>query len=296
MKRLSRSTGSLRSDLIGLDLTVCQSIVEAHSETSRVTRFTVRLQKSMTELPDYMVRESARAKNVRLTVSVHDGLVIVVPKGFDHAQIPGILVEKERWIDRAMAGLARRRELMAPVDELPERIVLLAIGEDWTVEPQHDEAMSVRITEQIDGRVLIHGKVDAPDLWRAALRSWVVGKAKQRLVPWLEAVAKEHDFQVGKVSIRCQKTRWASHSERGTISLNAQLLFVPPELVRYVLLHELCHSVHLDHSTRFWDLLQQNEPETDTLRKEFRAAWSFVPGWFAADHQKRRCDSSIPAG
>jgi len=240
----------------------------------------------MSALPEYTVRESTRAKHVRLRVSTHDGLVVVVPNGFDRAQIPGILVEKKRWLNRAMTEVDRRREVMEPADELPERIALRAIGEDWTVERQECEASSVRTTEHVDNRLLVRGVIDTPDVWRPALRRWVVGKAKQSLVPWLEAVAEERGFQVGRVSIRCQKTRWGSHSKRGTISLNAQLLFVPPQLVRYVFLHELCHSVHLDHSARFWNLLRQHEPQTDRLRKELRAAWRYVPGWSTA--QRRR--------
>ncbi len=242
----------------------------------------------MSTLPKYTVRESTRAKHLRLRVSTHDGLVVVVPKGFDRARIPGILLEKKRWLDRTMTEVDHRRELMEPVDTLPERIVLRAIGEDWTVEQQQGVASSARITEHIDSRLLIRGAIDSPDLWRAALRRWVVGKAKQRLFPWLETVAEERGFQAGMVSIRCQKTRWGSHSRRGTISLNAQLLFVPPQLVRYVFLHELCHSVHLDHSDRFWELLRQHEPQTDRLRKELRAAWRYVPGWFTAERRKTR--------
>jgi len=59
-----------------------------------------------------------------------------------------------------------------------------------------------------------------------------------------------------------------------------------PELVRYVFLHELCHSVHLNHSAKFWNLLRQHEPQTDRLRKELRTAWSYVPGWFTAEHRR----------
>jgi len=88
-----------------------------------------------------------------------------------------------------------------------------------------------------------------------------------------------------RFTIRCQKTRWGSHSKFGTINLNAQLLFVPPQLVRYVFLRELCHSVHLDHSARFWELLAQHEPQTDRLRKDLRASWLYVPGWFTVQRQ-----------
>ena len=236
----------------------------------------------MNDLPDYTVRESARTKHVRLTVSVHDGLVVVVPSGFGRARIPGILAEKKRWIDRAMSERERRRELMEPVDELPERLALHAIDEDWAVDHREDGESCVRVTEQPGYQLLVHGAIAVPDLWRSALRRWVVAKAKQHLISWLGIVAEEHGFRVGKVTIRCQKTRWGSRSQRGTISLNAQLLFVPPRLVRYVFLHEPCHSVHHDHSAGFWKLLRQHEPQADRLRKELRTAWRYVPAWFTA--------------
>ena len=111
----------------------------------------------MSELPEHTVRESTRGKHVRLRVSIHDGLVVVVPKGFDHAQIPGILLGRKRWLDRVMTELERRRGLMEPVDELPKRIALRAIGEDWTVERQEGATSSIPVTEHTDSRLLMRG-------------------------------------------------------------------------------------------------------------------------------------------
>jgi hypothetical protein len=63
------------------------------------------------------------------------------------------------------------------------------------------------------------------------------------------------------------------------ISLNCKLLFLAPELVRHVLVHELCHTVELNHSPRFWALVQRFEPDARTLRRRMRDAWRDVPVW-----------------
>jgi hypothetical protein len=79
--------------------------------------------------------------------------------------------------------------------------------------------------------------------------------------------------------VRNPHTRWGSYSRKETVSLNQNLLFLPTHLVRYVLLHELCHSVHLEHSAQFWSLLRDKEPRADALRDELRLAWRYLPDW-----------------
>ena len=73
--------------------------------------------------------------------------------------------------------------------------------------------------------------------------------------------------------------RWGSCSRRRTISLNARLLFFAPDLVDYVLLHELCHTVCMNHSARFWKLLASLEPSCRAIHKQMRDGWKRVPAW-----------------
>jgi predicted metal-dependent hydrolase len=66
---------------------------------------------------------------------------------------------------------------------------------------------------------------------------------------------------------------------RGNLALNTKLLFLPPELLRYVLVHELCHTVHMNHSKDFWRLVECHEPRYRVLDQQLRAAWKPVPRW-----------------
>jgi predicted metal-dependent hydrolase len=101
-------------------------------------------------------------------------------------------------------------------------------------------------------------------------------------------VAAERGFdlgQNGKVSrivVRSQRSRWGSCSRRGTISLNAKLLFLPPGLVEYVFLHELCHTQRMDHSKAYWALLRRHVPDCKRHARTLRATPGLVPAWVDA--------------
>ena len=240
------------------------------------------LTKGLSRLPaDYTVRESARAKRVRFRVTISDGLIVVIPKGFDRRRIPKLLEQKRDWIARALNEIETRRAALPPTDHRPETITLPAIGRAWRLEWSKTEGGKVSIAEIDPSRLRLSGSIDDPAAWRPALRRWLLERGREYLIPRAEDMASALGVQVQRVSIRCQKTRWGSYSTNGTVSLNAQLLLLPDRLVRFVLLHELCHATYPSHSPAFWDLVRSHEPDADRLRKELRDGWQYVPGWLA---------------
>jgi predicted metal-dependent hydrolase len=84
------------------------------------------------------------------------------------------------------------------------------------------------------------------------------------------------------VQIRRQRTRWGSCSVKGTISLNVCGIFQEPDVLRYLLIHELSHTRHMNHSRRFWSLVESLEPDYRRLDRELLQGWQRVPGWMFA--------------
>ncbi len=230
-------------------------------------------------IPDYILRESPRAKHVRLRVTPSEGLMVVVPRGFDRARIPDLLEEKKAWIDRALKSVAARRADMPPVNQRPDGIALRAVGQEWIVDWVRAPIDGVEVSDRDAGVLRVRGAIDDAAAWRQALRHWVVARGREHLVPWLRAYAEDLSVPIERVSVRCQKTRWGSYSTRGTVSLNAQLLFLPRPLASYVLVHELCHATHPNHSPAFWQLLCRLEPDAPRHRAELRLAGVHVPRW-----------------
>ena len=227
----------------------------------------------------YAVRESRRTTHVSLRVSAEGILEVVIPRGFDRSLIPRILREKRGWIERATKRMEREKALIEAQPAPPRQIALQAIGEVWKVAYHQTQSSGVTLAEKGARQLALSGAVDNVALCRVALRKWLAYKAKQHLVPWLRAISKEEGLAFGKTTVRGQRTRWASCSARGTISINYKLLFIPKPLVRYVFVHELCHTRHMNHSPQFWALLKERGADYEGLKAELRAAWRHVPRW-----------------
>lgn len=223
---------------------------------------------------EYSVRQSPRAKHVRLRVSPHEGLVVVVPPGFDTRQVPGIVRERIGWIQRAFEKMPSVHPRTVGV---PEKLSLRSIGEEWSVFCLRGERER-NYLEQRSGRVIeIHAVDEDPALQGDLLRAWVRRKAVIELLPRLEEAARQYGFRYNRGTVRHQKTRWGSCSTRGTISLNMKLLFLPSELVEYIFLHELCHTVHMNHSQSFWTLLERHMPDCRARDRAMRCASEYIP-------------------
>jgi predicted metal-dependent hydrolase len=163
--------------------------------------------------------------------------------------------------------------------ERPQQIVLQAIHETWQVEYQATRITGIRFQEKPGHLLVLQGNIADVELCKEALQQWIAHKAKIHLPPWLWTVSRDLKLPFLRVSVRQQKTIWGSCSVRKTISLNSKLLFLPNPLVRYVLVHELCHTKHLNHSKDFWSLVGQHEPDYDALDTSLRDARYLVPWW-----------------
>lgn len=228
------------------------------------------------------VRESKRAKRLSIHVSPLGGVEVVVPRATSAARVQRFVDEHRPWIERT-----RRRLTATPCaafdDSLPERIELAAIDSAWDVVLAPDAAAARRLCLQEGPRTLrLEGAVSDADACREQLRRWLALKGRTYLVPWIARLAAHHGFSHGRIQVRGQKTRWGSCSSRGTISLNYSLLFLPPPLVRYLMLHELSHTRVMAHDERFWSLLSAMEPRARQLDRQLNDAWRDIPGWAIA--------------
>jgi len=224
----------------------------------------------------WRVRTSERAR--RLTVRVFPGgqVEVVVPRGTRPRAVQQFVARHRSWIDRKVA-LYRPRDAMPGEADLPEVIRFRANGACWRVERLEAPGAPQLV---VDGdRLLLLGDPARSALARHILQRFTMRMAHAVLVPALEKLAEAHGLRFAHAQIRRQRTRWGSCSRRGTISLNACLVFQAPEVVNYLLLHELAHTRHPDHSRRFWGLVGQLEPDWRELDAVLARGWREVPRW-----------------
>lgn len=232
-------------------------------------------------LPAYTVRESGRARNLRLVVTLQKGLEVVVPKGYDRSNIPAVLERKKHWLRAALQKVEESRKFFEPEPawKPPTQIKLPAVGKVWHVYAEEADLPWVAVYLTAEDRLLVRGRIEDRVACKAALGRWLARQAHEHLTPWLQDVSRELQLPYTKVYVKAQKTRWASCSRHKSISLNVKLLFLPAAFVRYVFVHELCHTVEMNHSERFWALVAAKEPKYRDLDRELRSAWQRVPAW-----------------
>ncbi len=228
------------------------------------------------DAPAVAIRPSGRARRLSLKVVPPFQIELVVPRGTRPADIEAFLASSREWIRRARAELEARY----PTErrELPTCIELAAVESCWTVDVVSDARARAGLTVH-PGRLALCVPSRDPAAGFEVLRQWLLGQGREHLRPWLAAEAEHIGVRPKRVQIRTQRTRWGSCSGHGNISLNAALLLLPAPLVRYLLVHELCHLRHLNHSSRFWRLVAEHDPEYRKHDAALAAAWTEIPIW-----------------
>jgi predicted metal-dependent hydrolase len=224
----------------------------------------------------WTVRVSTRAR--RLSVRVYPGgrVEVVVPKGASAVTVQRFVGTHRRWILERVDELSTTGASdLAP----PSEVMLPAIGATFPIEYRLVDHMRPRVELTEEGVLCVRGEVEDAKLVAHALRRWLMEFGHRILGAELARVAQETGFTYRRVQIRRQRTRWGSCSISGTISLNVCLLFLQPDILRYLLVHELCHTQHMNHSARYWALVASHEPNFRRLDRDLLRGWRHVPAW-----------------
>ena len=241
----------------------------------------------------HRIRIHPRARHVRLRVDPHQGVIVTIPPGFDRTRVPALLAERSEWLERVQQRLDRQRGQLDPevAGLRPARIDLAAIGQSWPVLYQRTSSRKLTLQRKSDALQFHVPDQEGESVILAVigerLRRWLMDQARSHLVSQTRSLAGQHGFRIDRVTIRNQRSRWGSCSNKGNISLNARLLLCSPAACRYVLLHELVHTEHLDHSPAFWQRVAELVPDHRDCSAGLRATWQRLPAWVHATNNNQ---------
>jgi predicted metal-dependent hydrolase len=195
----------------------------------------------------YQVRRSDRARRVRVTVDPTRGIEVVLPRRAPAREAAAAVRELRPWIERRVAEIEGARQAVAArgatVPYLGQTLSLLA------------EPGRLRVARRGDVLVVPDGEARTP-----ALERWYRRAARAEIEPRLQRACALAGTSYSRLTIRGQRTRWASCSRSGAMSFNWRLLLAPEPVLDYVVWHEVCHLEVMDHSPRFWRLVAARSP------------------------------------
>jgi predicted metal-dependent hydrolase len=204
----------------------------------------------------YTVRRSRRARRVLVNVRPGEAVEVVLPAHASERAAAAAVAELRPWIVRRLAAARATLERLPFADGwapyLDERLLLV---------PQPGRSRAHRA----GGRLLVPARDPRPAIERYYRRA-----AREEIAPRLDGAAAAAGTPYRGLSIRSQRTRWASCSPEGRMSFNWRLLLAPERVLQYVVWHEICHLQIADHSPRFWALVERRWPTWRSEREWLR--------------------------
>lgn len=229
------------------------------------------------ELPPYSIRRSARARNLRLTVTAEGEAVVVLPQRAPLRAAAQLVEQHQTWLRRQLANrhhermrLADRLPLeagrMMMVNGLPHRVMVVEPGRG-----SGRAAVSRRLVPADDG---IAGELMVIDRGvpavAARLERWLRDEAREVLEARVAALAPVMDVRPSRITVRDPRTRWGSATRGGSLSFSWRLVLAPPFVLDAVVVHELAHLRIAGHSAAFWAVARTFAPRTDEARRWLR--------------------------
>lgn len=264
-----------------------------------------------TRLP-VRVRMSNRAKRQRLSLAFTGQLEVVVPahlvvRGPDDEQtmptgivpfdmspasVAGFLEGHRAWIERA-AGRTRQQRLAFEESQaagLPKQLEFPLCYEVWKVEYKQTQVVGqVRVKAEglrrLDGvrrvsAVRITGDVSDEELCCRALAHFVGRLAKGVLSSFAFEICEEMGAAPASIAVNNRKTAWGICTSKGDIRIDRRVMFLPREIARQVVLHEIAHLKHMNHSAAFYEELYSYPGSTAEAEKAIKGAQKYVPAWY----------------
>ena len=256
----------------------------------------------------YTVRLSARAKRINARIRPGLGLELILPKALAGTPLGPVLQRFQPWAEKHYPRIMGQpcpqaeddfprgvflqggMEYISFFSALPDLPALekqaslllpphaLALqGRPGDASPQNWAGLATVALRRIPFSLAVAPK--EPAAFLAVAKNWLRLEARRVLEPELLALAQEIRVSPKEIRFRHTRTRWGSCSAKGNINLALSLIFLPPDLARYVLVHELCHLKELNHSQAFWKEVLALEPLAMGMDKRLRAGWRYVPNW-----------------
>jgi predicted metal-dependent hydrolase len=215
----------------------------------------------------YTLKRSRVSRNIRFEIKPEEGLSIIVPRLYPIEQLPPVIEAKQKWI---VSKISRYEEYHA---SRPQREKM-----NGDVIPFMGRKLKLSITTGTTAGNLIALKQNSLLLTSSLeinsvntiLKDWYRTQAEHYISKRVPELSERCGISYRKVTVRSQKTRWGSCSQKGNLSLNWKLIIAPPEVIDYVITHELLHMIEMNHSRRFWKLVDEYCPAWRDHKKWLR--------------------------
>ena len=206
----------------------------------------------------YTHKTHARSRSIKIKIEGNGEVVVVTPKRVSKKAIDSFVTEQSNWITKHLELALKKKS------NSETKTTITIFGKQYTKQKIADDAKPP--TAFLEGQKLI---INQPTYLAQTTKNkeaeyiqrFLKNVAEKYIIPRTHQLAKVMNTSFVSTSLKQQKTRWGSCSSQGNLNFNWRLIHAPTEIIDYVIIHELAHRTHMNHSTAFWNLVAKYDPE-----------------------------------
>tara|TARA_B110000459_G_C16585391_1_gene483342 strand:+ start:1024 stop:1683 length:660 start_codon:yes stop_codon:yes gene_type:complete len=199
----------------------------------------------------------SKRRTLSLSINENAELIVRAPNQISNKKIEEFIIEKSKWINKNKNLMQSRINEMNDSDSdylfLGNIYPLIKVNED----PNKIDFNGTEFITSIENQ----------DKFKSSLKSWYKIKFKEIAIPRLNYFSDKYNLKINQVRFKNQKTLWGSCSSKNNINLNYLLVMAPMIVIDYVIIHELVHTVHKNHSENFWNAVEAIMPDYKKAKK-----------------------------
>lgn len=209
---------------------------------------------------DRIIRSKRRT--IALIVEDNGSLTVRAPMRMSAVLIQEFVAKHANWVEK------KRAETRAMTPAQPKQYQpgekFLHLGREYALEIVQDQQKNLVLEDHF---LLAESARDNAEL---VFQNWYRQQAGLIIPERVKLFANKHAFHYDRIRITSARTRWGSCSTKGTLSFSWRLIMTPLDVVDYVIIHELAHTVHHNHSKRFWGVVEKLLPDYRERRKRLK--------------------------
>ncbi|MEN8252888.1 MAG: SprT family zinc-dependent metalloprotease [Patescibacteria group bacterium] len=202
----------------------------------------------------YIHKTHPKSKSIKIKIDGSGQVVVVTPKMTPKFVINLFVKKNKTWIEKALIQQKASKNFAVNNNEI------LIFGKKYKKIIKSDISILPGV-KTIENNININLLKNTKANSEKAINRFLKNTATKYIIPRTHAIAKKMKISFGKITLREQKTRWGSCSSKGNLNFNWRLVHTPPKVIDYVIIHELAHRKHMDHSRSFWNLVEKFDPE-----------------------------------
>ena len=203
-----------------------------------------------------VIRRSSRRRTMELRVTRDSTIRVLCPASVTDQQIEQWIQSKSSWIDAKLLVNSKRQSIVLP--KLQTGASWWYRGQDLTLKIEQSKHSGV---ELIEDALVVATPGARRETILPLLRSWYFDQAHRRFLQRTALFADRLSVKPARIQLKLYRSMWGRCNSRGEVAYDWRVIVAPDRVLDYLVIHELCHLKHFDHSRSFWSLVESQQPE-----------------------------------